>query len=190
MEIKGIYVVVANRIVKAVIRVNLEDGMSNIKIAEYRDIYAKAVAKMWEKTNGSEGWNGASEFPVTEEAVIKDVQQDHIKIYLAFNEDEEVVGYCNLKKDYKDENAAYVKLLNVRPDFHGKKVGKELLLKSLEETLDLGYDKLNLHTWTGNTKAIPLYKKCGFVVDDSEISTPPYEIKKKRKGLPPTTTKK
>ena len=37
---------------------------------------------------------------------------------------------------------------------------------------------------------MPETKDGGFVLDDSDISTPPYGKKKKRKGLPPTKTKK
>jgi hypothetical protein len=41
----------------------------------------------------------------------------------------------------------------------------------VERTIELGYPRLDIHTWAGNTKAVPLYKKCGYLWEDRENST-------------------
>lgn len=142
--------------------------MENLKIVEYNDSYAAKVADMW--TRSSEGWNGgwADE---TEETVKKDHEaRDYINTYLV-EKDDEIVGYCKITTFPFDKNVMYVHTLNVRYDCHGKGIGKLLILKSLERTIELGYKKLDLYTWPGNTKSIPLYKKCGFVYEDRPDAT-------------------
>lgn len=145
--------------------------MNYIRIVEYGQVYAKDIADMWKKTIGCDDWNGKSDFCVTEESVLKDEEKEHIQTYISLNENNEVVGYCKIMKDYSDENALYITLLSVRPDYYGKKIGKNLVLKALYKTIELGYDKLNLNTWAGNTKALPLYKKCGFFLEDKTDTT-------------------
>ncbi|MCK5760124.1 MAG: GNAT family N-acetyltransferase, partial [Candidatus Delongbacteria bacterium] len=67
--------------------------------------------------------------------------------------------------------ALYIGLLNVEPDYMGKKIGKMLVLRSVERTIELGYPRLDLFTWGGNTKAMPLYKKCGFFWEEMDRAT-------------------
>jgi RimJ/RimL family protein N-acetyltransferase len=83
----------------------------------------------------------------------------------------EAIGYCSFDRYTKDEDTAYVHLLNVRPDYHGKKIGKELVLMCVNETIARGMPRLDIHTWPGNTKSVPLYKKCGFMWEDRTDTT-------------------
>lgn len=57
-----------------------------------------------------------------------------------------VVGYCGLSEYREDEGALYIPLLNVRVDYHGKKIGKLLLLKAIERSIELGWPRLDLYT--------------------------------------------
>ncbi|MCD5408958.1 GNAT family N-acetyltransferase, partial [Candidatus Bipolaricaulota bacterium] len=50
----------------------------------------------------------------------------------------------------------------VHPEWHGKGVGKRLLLRAVDEAVRLGVPYVSLHTWAGNERALPLYKKTGF----------------------------
>jgi GNAT superfamily N-acetyltransferase len=54
----------------------------------------------------------------------------------------QIVGYGDLQAQAGQTEMAYLPLLNVRPDFHGKGVGKALVLKVLECTIELGYKQL------------------------------------------------
>ena len=59
-----------------------------------------------------------------------------------------------------DENTLYIRLLNVRYDLHGMGHWKKALVcKCVERTKELGWPRLDLFTWLGNTKSLPLYKK-------------------------------
>jgi ribosomal protein S18 acetylase RimI-like enzyme len=142
--------------------------MKDIKIVEYEHKYAAATAEMWK--NSGNGWNGET-FLTTEQDVITD-EENSIKLnsWLALDGDM-VVGYCNLYEYQEDTGALYIGLLGVRDDYHGEKFGKALVLKAVERTIELGWDRLDLYTWSGNTKAVPLYKKTGFFWEDRDDST-------------------
>lgn len=72
------------------------------------------------------------------------------------------VGYCGLYPHFRDAHAAYISILGVHPLVLGKKYGKRLLLKALEIAAEKGIQRVDLRTWSGNLKAVPLYKKVGF----------------------------
>ncbi|NOR45582.1 MAG: GNAT family N-acetyltransferase, partial [Candidatus Delongbacteria bacterium] len=128
------------------------------------------VAEMWNRSSGHEGWNGEV-FNNTEESVKKnEAKSTDINLFLA-ETDDKIVGYCTLKEYSEDIGALYIGLLNVEPDYMGKKIGKMLVLRSVERTIELGYPRLDLFTWGGNTKAMPLYKKCGFFWEEMDRAT-------------------
>lgn len=133
--------------------------IDDIRIVEYNPHYAKAVADMWNCS--AEGWNG-SFMNRTEETVLREHENAfHLHVFLAVKGDE-VIGYCSFDEYTQDEGALYINTLNVRPDYHGKKVGKLLVMTAVNKTIELGWPRLDLYTWPGNTKAVHLYKKCGF----------------------------
>lgn len=130
-----------------------------VRIVEYNHSYAAAVADMWNRS--TESWGGGHSRR-TPESVIQDMDSTiNLHVFLAID-GEEVVGFCSFSHYMLDEGALYVPLLNVRPDYHNRKVGKALILHAVAKTVELGWPRLDLFTWAGNTKAVPMYKKCGF----------------------------
>lgn len=130
-----------------------------IRIVEYSHSYAAALADMWNRSQ--ESWGGGSSRR-TAESIVQDMDSTiNLHVFLAVD-GEEVVGFCSFSHYMLDEGALYVPLLNVRPDYHNKKVGKALILNAVAKTVELGWPRLDLFTWAGNTKAVPMYKKCGF----------------------------
>lgn len=142
--------------------------MENLNLIEYEPRYAKAVADMWRQS--SKGWNG--EFGnATEESVLKEMEgSTSINTYLA-EKSGEVLGYCDFDQYLEDEGALYISLLNVRYDCHGKGIGRTLVCKAIKRTVELGWPRLDLYTWPGNKKSIPLYKKCGFFFENRDDCT-------------------
>ena len=133
----------------------------NITIKEYREKYAKSIADMWNESSGD--WENSVK---TEESVKQEENRGaYKKLFLALD-GEKVVGYCKFDNFQKEKNVDYIALLNVSPGYRGKKIGKALILRALEESLKTESTKrLDLYTWEGNLKAMPLYKKCGFCWD-------------------------
>ncbi|WP_350344233.1 GNAT family N-acetyltransferase [Proteinivorax tanatarense] len=142
--------------------------MSNVKIVEYNKSYAAGVAEMWNHSH--EGWGGSDVVLTPEQVEKNEANSENINVYLAV-EGDKVVGYCSLSNYAYDDNTMYIPLLNVRTDQHGKKIGKKLLLKVIERVVELNQPRLDLFTWPGNTKAVPLYKKAGFFWEDRNDTT-------------------
>lgn len=142
--------------------------MELISIVSYRPELAAAVAGMWNASRDS--WGGGNSISTAEQIQQEEASSDALFVYLAM-EGERVVGYCSLGEYREDTGALYIPLLNVRPDYHGKKVGRMLLARALEKTIELRWPRLDLYTWAGNTKAVPLYKKFGFFWEDRDDST-------------------
>lgn len=139
--------------------------MEPVHIIEYDPIYAGALAEMWNRSN--ESWGGGTN-QRTEDTVRREMETtSNLHVFLAVA-GKEVVGFCSFAHYRQDEGALYVPLLNVRPDYHGYKVGRNLILHAVRRTVELGWPRLDLFTWAGNTKAVPMYKKCGFFWEKNE----------------------
>jgi ribosomal protein S18 acetylase RimI-like enzyme len=136
-----------------------------VRIVEYKPNLAAALADMWNRSGDS--WGGYN-IEFTAESVrdseAASVYENH---YLAMIGDE-IVGCCKIGRWTEGEGALYVEVLNVRPDLHGRKIGKALMLRAVERTIELDWPRLDLHTWAGNTKAVPLYKKTGFFWEERD----------------------
>jgi RimJ/RimL family protein N-acetyltransferase len=146
----------------------MEQIKQKIEIVEYHEGLAAGVAEMWNLSR--EGWGGDSHVTTEEKVRIQEANSSNLNLYLAMDGDQ-VVGYCSLSEYREDEGGLYIPLLNVRTDYHGKKIGKELVLKALERAVQLNWPRLDLYTWPGNSKAVPLYKKCGFFWEDRDDTT-------------------
>lgn len=142
--------------------------VNEIKIVTYHEGWARGIAKMWNLSRDS--WGGDTRVRTEEQIKTKEANSGNLELFLAVD-GEEVVGYCSLSQYKEDTGSLYIPLLNVRPDYHGKKIGKLLVLKAVEKTIELGWPRLDLFTWPGNTKAVPLYKKCGFFWEERDDTT-------------------
>ncbi|WP_087071273.1 GNAT family N-acetyltransferase [Paenibacillus bovis] len=141
---------------------------NDIRIVEYEPRYAASIADMWNASH--ESWGGDSAIQ-TEQMILKEHHNStHLHVFLAVN-GEEVVGYCSFSHYKEDAGALYIPLLNVRPDYHGRKVGKRLVLHAVQQTITLGWPRLDLYTWPGNVKAVPTYKKAGFFWEKRDDTT-------------------
>lgn len=140
-----------------------------IIIEEYvPERHAASIAEMWNLS--SQSWGGDSSYQ-TEESVLREHEiNPMLKLFLAVAGGE-VIGYCSFSHYKEDTGALYIPLLNVRPDYHGRKVGKRLVRRAVEETIKLGWPRLDLYTWPGNVKAVPTYKKSGFFWEKRDDTT-------------------
>ncbi|GED17684.1 GNAT family N-acetyltransferase [Aneurinibacillus migulanus] len=140
----------------------------HVEIVNYHPDYAESIAEMWSRSQ--DAWGGGTSVRTGEQIRQEEENSDSLAVFLAVC-DGQVVGYCSLSEYREDTGALYIQLLNVRPDYHGKKIGKMLVLRAVKETMDRGWPRLDLYTWEGNVKAVPLYKRCGFFWEDREDTT-------------------
>lgn len=136
-----------------------------IEIHDYHKTMAEDVAAMW--NTWDELWPGGftQGVPYTAERVHKQLgKSDALAILIAIDtETKKPLGSCTLFAHWRDTEAAYVGTLGVSPEALGKKVGKQLLLESIKRASEKGYTRVDLNTWAGNMKAVPLYKKIGMM---------------------------
>ncbi|MFW9920570.1 MAG: GNAT family N-acetyltransferase [Candidatus Thorarchaeota archaeon] len=143
--------------------------MTDITIIEYEDKLAKDLADMY--NTWEDLWPGGytQGVPYDEERVKKLFgTMSSIAILVAIdNETNKPVGSCTLHPHVRDSDAAYVGTLGVSPDALNKKVGKRLLLRAIEISRKDGRKRVDLNTWPGNMRAVPLYKKVGLMWNPS-----------------------
>jgi|GEM_PF-466840 len=136
---------------------------SGIKIVEYTPTLAQTLADMWNAS--TEDWGGGTSLKAASQVIAQHQTATHYNVFVALDGNV-AVGYCSFGRYFYDSDTLYIPLLGVRPDYKNKKIGKALVLQCVQRTIELGYKRLDLFTWSGNTAAVPLYKKCGFLWED------------------------
>ena len=122
------------------------------------------LAECYNSFDDSDSWPGGFTHgnPYTAERIYEFKQKsEDIRTIVAYSEDK-IVGHCNVCGHYLDDEAVYVGLLGVNPAFQGQGYGKAMLIESAETAARLGKRRIDLHTWGGNLKAMPLYKRVGY----------------------------
>ncbi len=131
-----------------------------IKEFEIKD--AQKLADMFNASD--EGWPGGFThgMPITAEMVVEERKKENtISTLVAWDRDE-IVGIVELTEFWRDTNILYVAFLNVVPSHQGKGYGRDLLKTCVQKSTESKCNRLDVHTWSGNMKAVPVYKKTGF----------------------------
>lgn len=85
----------------------------------------------------------------------------HGRLLLAFEEDK-LAGCIALRQ--LNDSVCEMKRLFVRPEFHGKGIGRQLVDAIVREAREIGYQKMRLDTLPPKmNKAIGIYRSIGFV---------------------------
>lgn len=144
--------------------------MDHFDFRLYRDSDVHAVVQMWKESR--DGWPpgffGASDISASS---VEQEEKGSGKLFTVLALDgDRVVGYCRTSPYPGEQGASYVDLLNAVPDKHGSGIGKALLLDAISRSVQFRMNRIDLHTWPANMKAVPLYKKTGFFwVPDSMV---------------------
>ncbi|MGQ4912941.1 MAG: GNAT family N-acetyltransferase [Candidatus Thorarchaeota archaeon] len=125
---------------------------------------AARLADCLNSFDDSDSWPGGFThgIPFTAERVLREwAKSSSMRVLVAYTGDR-IVGHCNVCHAELDPEAAYVGLLGVDPSFHGQGFGKALLIEAAQTAARAGKRRIDLHTWGGNLKAVPLYKRTGY----------------------------
>lgn len=126
---------------------------------------AAALAEMWNESDlewpGT--WSGG--VPVTARDIRDWHEREEYIAVFVWDEGEKIGGYCSLVYDKDDDEALYLALLNVSPRFQGRSIGRRMLVRSVEKTIEDKKAHVDLDTWSGNVKAMAPYKRTGFFWD-------------------------
>lgn len=122
----------------------------------------EALTQMWRESNDQ--WPGtvSDGAELTPEWTRQWLTKQRCLETLVWDAGDVIAGYCSIWEDKEDTKALYVSILNVAPRFQKLGLARRMLVRAVEYSRDWGAQHLDLHTWTGNLKAVPLYKKCGF----------------------------
>lgn len=141
---------------------------NNIYIVEYEENLSETVAELYNKSQ--DFWGGSNEILTATSINSYFLSSGFTNIFVALK-DNEAVGICNIKPSARNANTLYIDYLNVISSYHGMGIGRKLVLLCLNRAIELNFPYLNIATWSGNTQAIPLYKKCGFMWEEKTDRT-------------------
>lgn len=132
---------------------------------------AEALARMWNESDLA--WPGSftDGIPFTAEIVREwEAEQSPLAVYVA-EVDGEIAGYCSFEEGHRGtKGEGYLHLLNVSPRFHGRSIGRRLIQETIARSVQEGWKRQTLGTWSANFKAVPAYKKTGhFWTPDSSV---------------------
>ncbi|TET10572.1 MAG: GNAT family N-acetyltransferase, partial [Candidatus Thorarchaeota archaeon] len=122
------------------------------------------LAECLNSFDDSDSWPGGftGGNPFTAQRVFEDKKKRKDIRDIVAHSDDKIVGECNICEASLDKEAAYVGLLGVNPLYQGKGFGKALLIEAAKTAAEAGKRRIDLHTWGGNLKAVPLYKRTGY----------------------------
>jgi len=142
----------------------------HVTIVPYSPAHASGLAAMFNASDKSWPWGFGGGLTYTPERAAEFMEESNSVLDLIAQAGGEVVGLSLMSPDHRRPGTAFIRLLNVRPDWHGKGIGRRLLVQTINMTAALGYSRLDLMTWPANLKAVPLYKKTGFFwVPDTHV---------------------
>ena len=123
---------------------------------------AETFAQMWNASDDQ--WPGSFNqgVPITAEFIKTWVGREEYLDYSVWDTGDRIVGSCSLRNSADESDVIYLPLLNVAPGFQRQSLGRRFLVHAVGKVVEWKKARLDLDTWSGNLKAVPLYKKCGF----------------------------
>ena len=123
---------------------------------------AKTYAEMMTRSESGWPWSMSGGVPYTPRMAREGIEGSAALGQYVADLGDKLVGVCEVYRGFMDKNSGYIGFLNVEPDYHGKGFGKRLLRAGIDRAIKDGVERVDLDTWSGNLKALPLYKKMGF----------------------------
>jgi len=132
---------------------------------------AEPLARMWNESDLAWPGSWTDGIPITAEMVREwEVESRNLAVYVA-EVDGEIAGYCSFTEGHHgSKGEGYLALLNVNPRFHGKSIGRRLIQETIKRSVQEGWKRQTLGTWSANFRAVPAYKRTGhFWTPDTSV---------------------
>ncbi len=145
---------------------NQEKSQFVRKLTRTKDDFER-LARCYNSFKDPESWPGGfgGTRIFTGEFIEKEMKAQDLEghfVAIAPDDPDKIVGVCFIGKSWNSPNSYYVQFLGVDPAYQGQKLGKAMLLHATDYVTKLKALLLSLHTWGGNLKAMPLYKRQGY----------------------------
>ena len=108
-------------------------------------------------------WPGGGGWQTTADEQEREIRESNLLAAFVTENEERIVSICTIRAKPGQKANAFIPYLNCHPEYHGKKHGKSVLQAALDRACEAGFRRVDLYTWSGNLKAVPLYKKMGFM---------------------------
>jgi RimJ/RimL family protein N-acetyltransferase len=131
---------------------------------------APKLATMWKASDDQwpGTWSGGVE--ITAQMIAEWFEREKCLNVYVVESGQQIVGLCTLHETGDEKGVGYVGTLNVQPDHQKKSLARRMLCRCVDRCVELGFRQVTLHTWPGNKKSVPLYKKTGlFWVPDTGV---------------------
>ncbi len=137
-----------------------------MKIEEIKFEYALGLVEEYCKKHWDTDWRKATDkFSLNKEAYIQLNEQGMLKTFVAFHEEYEPIGYCNVVVSpgmHTEAPVAIVDAFFVEEEYRGKGVAQKLLERAGEACKDLGVIAMNIGFRAGDDKDSKLIERMGF----------------------------
>jgi GNAT superfamily N-acetyltransferase len=123
---------------------------------------AAQIADLWNVSDVN--WPGSGLLhgvPMTPERMLQQLQRLDRIFMLAAEVDGQIVGYLDASRVPGRDDVAHGVVVTVRPEWLSKGCAKALFRTLLDRVTQSGFRQFTGKTWSGNLRAIPLYKKMG-----------------------------
>ena len=105
-----------------------------------------------------------------DDELIEIFNNDKTPVFVAANENNEIVGYAFCVFKFTENNNVlkkrkefYIDDLCVDEKYRGQNIGKSILEYVCDFASNEGFDVITLNVWNLNQSAIKFYEKCGFL---------------------------
>jgi ribosomal protein S18 acetylase RimI-like enzyme len=127
-----------------------------------------SVKEAHKESSSEEDLNGYIERNYNSDVITKELR-DTDNIYHLIKYNEQAVGFSKIVLNAKHlniaaENVTKLDRIYLLKDFHGLKLGLELLNFNIELAKNNGQSGIWLYTWIGNERALKFYLKAGFKI--------------------------
>jgi len=132
---------------------------------------AEGLAKMWNESDLAWPGTWSDGIPITPDTVREWEEDEGWLVAYVAQVGAEIVGYCSfLEGSGQHKGEGYLAVLNVSPRFHGRSIGRRLIQATIDRSVQEGWKRQTLGTWSANFKAVPAYKRTGhFWTPDSSV---------------------
>lgn len=117
--------------------------------------------------------------PFDEERRRKNFEREMI-VLMAFNEEQKLIGYLDFDLHRKSLKEIYINSLQIAEGYRNGQVIFKLMLEARKELLHRDFDLIRCNVHKTNQLAVNLYRKLGFVLEESSSNPKVYQAHVKR----------
>ncbi len=118
---------------------------------------AEKLVAMWQASDNQWPGTWSRGVPITAARIREWLKREKRIDALVWDTGDAIAGYCSLWEWPDEANVTYIALLNVAPQYQKLSLARRFLTHYVERVIELGSVRLDLHTWAGYLKAVPLY---------------------------------